>query len=148
MSAGVLFHREHYLHEIGPRDWTDREIARWVLALCLRRDGRSDAVLEADALLPAPGDTRWSATAKPLNVSTLTPRTRMSLTLALYFAHSGELCWTPPRIASAFRMLAVDVLGALQDVAATLSGPCSEDFLAGVNDVSIAVNRRAREQRG
>src|SRR5689334_10990914 len=86
--------REHYLGTAGPRDGSGREMARWLLALALRRDGRTDAVARADEILPEKGDS--------LGMHELLPRERAAFAVAMYVGWSSALKWTSHKIVTAF----------------------------------------------
>lgn len=136
MSADAIFRREHYLPLAGPRDFTDREIAAWIFALCLHRDGRIDAAVAADIVV--------AVGVAPLNPATLPVRTRGALACAVYIAASGAMLWPLPRLAGAFRMQIRDVFDAVQGVAAAIAAAKSADFLEGLGDVSLAVTQHMK----
>ncbi len=95
-AAAERARREHYLEDVGPRDWSDAEVARWLVALSFKLHGVVNPVHLADALIAAPG------------VAPRTPRAvfkglgvRVAEAIAMWEAHIG-LDWAPARIASAF----------------------------------------------
>jgi hypothetical protein len=133
-STGELFRREHYLPLAGPRDFTDREIAVWIFALCLHRDGRSDAQAAYDITLNVGVAT--------LNPATLQPRMRIALAVALYLCATGGLGWPLPRLVGAFRMNFREASDAVEAVAITLASGAPDHFLEGLNDVSLAVRKQ------
>lgn len=140
IERGVAKHlqrRAHYLAENGPRKWTDAEIARWLLALCLRRDGRTDATERADEILPRPN--------KFIASDDLMPRERGAFACAMYLAYSGALAWPVVRVARVFNVQptwAMEVLAATASDAAVGGAP----FRAGLADLSLIVTNAVMER--
>ena len=105
-------------------------MARWLLALALRRDGRTDAVIRADEILPVKGPAAGMAE--------LAPRERGAFAVAMYAGWSSVLKWPLPRIASAF---GVEAEWARDVVAATAADVAEQwPFREGVTDVWCAVH--------
>lgn len=129
MMDADLVRREHYLDVSGPRDWSDSEVARWVLALCFRRDGRTDAVVRANEIIPRRN------TLDP--TGDLQPRERGALASAMYAMWSSELKWPVVRIARVFN---VQATWAYDVITATASDVADHaEFRAGLSDICLAI---------
>lgn len=141
MSTTDLFRRNHYTMSAGPRDMTDREIARWVLAVCLHRDGRADAVTAADFIIPSERQCSASMFGTPLiDPSALRPDEQAALTVAVWQAFGDHMKWRAPRIAAAFCLHVQTVFKITEQFADEIrAGRVSKDFRAGLTDVSMAV---------
>jgi len=134
MSAlATLYRREHYADLAGPPDWSGHTIARWLVGLCLRRDGRSDALVAAETLVPQ------------LREASL--RERAALSLAMWEAYQGPLDWPADIIAVCFSKPIEDVQASIAFVAAELRGGIGQDCRQGMADVR-AVVRQAIAARG
>ena len=128
MTTETLERRTHYLAENGPREWmSDVEVARWLMALCLKRDGRADCIARADAIIPRDPQGEPSVG--------LDEREGVALAVAMYVAGSGSLEWSVARIADAFgvdRERAAEAMDVM--ASAVLAAPPLRD---GVHDVSL-----------
>jgi len=148
MNVTDIFRRTHYGLVAGPRDLTDREIARWVLAVCLHRDGCADAVVAADFILP--GERAGSAAifGTPLvDTEALRPSEQAALTVAVWMAMGDHIKWRAPRIAAAFCLPVHTVFRIIDEFAAEIrAGRVSKDFRAGLTDVSMAIREGLLEQ--
>lgn len=138
-AAEDLDRRERYLDVSGPRNWMDGEVARWLLALCLRRDGRVDAVLRADEILTEPR--------LAVSMADLHARERGAFASAMYVAWS-RFSWPIHRIGYAFGC-SQDFNWVSEVIAATASDiAASSPFRDGLTDICLAVREAKLEHEG
>jgi hypothetical protein len=120
-----------------PRSWERSAVARWLLALCLRRDGRTDAVQRAEEIL---------CRSNPVGTSRLPMRERATLCLAIWEAYVA-FDWDETRIADAFELSDDDVAAAIGFVAAEVRAGVGPDCRQGMADVRRTVRDALKEAR-
>lgn len=144
LAVGEMFRPEHDAKLRAPASWHVRDVARWLLALNFHRDGRADARIAADAIIPCAqavqrsvpdGEVRPAVT----DLGRMTPRERAAFALAMWESYSGPLCWSWDEIARAFAVDADEVASSMGHVAAELRAGVGKDCRRGMTEVRATV---------
>lgn len=133
-----LYAHSHRADVAAPEAWWPNDVARWLFALCLQRDGLSNAVDVVAEIYAAP----WRIDALHLPM-----RRRTALCLAMWAAHC-VLDWDATAIARAFYVGSDEAAAALAFVAASLRAGVGKECRTGMAEVHAAVrNAVDRAQR-
>jgi hypothetical protein len=128
-SLRYCYRQAHYADVAGPRSWQPADVAAWLTALCLQRDGRGDAMRRAEEILAPP---------HPIGLHGLPVRERGTLCLAIWEAHC-VLEWEVASIAAAFGVKQAEAAWAVAFIAAELRAGIGKDCREGMADVRRTV---------